>query len=992
MKKLLLFLLSIIPYIYGYATITVDVGKSATITCKATAPDGYIDHVFFYYTDPDDANYVALGYNSADCQATIYGLQAKANIKIEVVYTYTYIGMYDNRRHVGSGSYYEYITVNHSLVAGTPYKEKNEEGYYMWFLLSQMNNEWFVATCPTNKTMSCFDSYNVEGKITIPSTVQGFPVRMIAGNSFFCCFDITEVVIPSSVREIGADAFYNCGLEKVVCLSKTPPTDYTPKNGKRKSAFYGCTSSATLFVPKGCKTKYQNADGWKEFSTIKEIGSDGVVVNSVKLDYDKLNLNIGDSQQLTSTVSPSDATDGSCEWTSSNTNVATVTSNGYVLATGAGTATITCAANDGGGAKAECTVVVNKVAIDSLSLNSQGELLSVGETKTLTYGVLPANASDKSVTWYSDNTEVATVDNLGVVTAKSMGTAVITCTSNDDNSVSVSCRIKVRNAKVKSVVAGGEYSLILKEDGSLWACGYNHYGQLGDGTNTDRETPVKIMDGVSSVATGNSHTLILKDDGTLWTCGLKDYGQLGYYTSTSQSTPKKIMSGVSSIGAGSFHSLIVKTDGSLWVCGGNYYGELGDGTTTDRSTPKKVMDGVSSVAGGYHFTLIVKTDGSLWACGRNGLGQLGDGTTIDRSTPRKIMDNVSSVAAGNGHSLIVKTDGSLWACGSNFFGPFGDGTTTGSKTPIKIMDDVFSVASKREHSLIIKTDGSLWACGYNTFGQLGDGTSTHKSMTAKKIMDGVLYVAAGDDHSLIVKTDGSLWACGSNKYGQLGDGTTITSYSPKMIMEGYSEEAPVVELSNAGYATFYDSKNSYALPKGLSASVVSSFSNNKLEFKSIADGKTSNNIVPKGTAVMLVSDNETGGLYTLTQTSDDATYTGTNYLHGSDETTMTYSEGNDYYYKLTYGNGKSFNVFGWYWGNSNGEAFMIEEHRAWLALPKTVATRGFTADGYATGTDEIDIVDETGAIYDLQSRRIMKPNASGIYIKNGKKVLINKTK
>lgn len=662
---------------------------------------------------------------------------------------------------------------------------------------------------------------------------------------------------------------------------------------------------------------------------------------SISVTPENVQLTLKETANLKYTLEPSDAY-AQITWTSSDESVVKVNTSGKITGVSEGVATITATTDNG--LSASCAVVVKKVAVESLSFISQGELLSIGESKTLNYELLPANASDKSVTWSSDNTDVATVSNTGVVTAKAMGTAVITCTSNDDSSMSACCRIKVtKNAEVKSVAAGANHSLIVKSDGSLWACGWNEYGQIGDGTTTDRHTPVKIMYGVASVAAGNAHSLIIKNDGSLWACGRNDYGQLG------------------------------------------------DGTTTDKLTPVKIMDGVASVAAGVRHTLIIKNDGSLWACGRNQCGQLGDGTTTDKLIPVKIMDDVSSVAADGIHSLIVKTDGSLWACGWNAQGQLGDGTTTDRHTPIKIMDGVSSVAAGYNHSLIVKTDGSLWACGYNPYGQLGDGTTTDRH-TPIKIMDDVLSVAGGDAHTLIVKTDGSLWACGYNVVGELGDGTTTDSHIPKMIMEGYSEEPPVVELSKAGYATFYDSQNSYALPQGLSASVVSSFSNNKLEFKSIADGKTSNNIVPKGTAVMLVSDNETGGLYTLTQTSDDTTYTGTNYLHGSDETTMTSSEGNDYYYKLTYGNGKHFNVFGWYWGDSNGEPFIIEEHRAWLALPKTVATRGFTADGFATGTDEIDIVDETDEIYDLQSRRIMKPNASGIYIKNGKKVLINKTK
>ena len=93
------------------------------------------------------------------------------------------------------------------------------------------------------------------------------------------------------------------------------------------------------------------------------------------------------------------------------------------------------------------------------------------------------------------------------------------------------------------------------------------------------------MDGVSSVATGEFHTLIVKKDGSMWACGDNSCGQLGDGTKTERHTLVKIMEGVTSVAAGGNggkeHSLIVKKDGSLWVCGNNHFGQLGDGTRTD---------------------------------------------------------------------------------------------------------------------------------------------------------------------------------------------------------------------------------------------------------------------------------------------------------------------------------------------------------------------------------------------------------------------------
>jgi alpha-tubulin suppressor-like RCC1 family protein len=84
------------------------------------------------------------------------------------------------------------------------------------------------------------------------------------------------------------------------------------------------------------------------------------------------------------------------------------------------------------------------------------------------------------------------------------------------------------------IAAGDNHSLLLKADHTLWATGYNVYGQLGDGTTTNRNAPVKIMENVKAIAAGDAHSLILKTDNTIWAAGLNSYGQLGDGTNTNR--------------------------------------------------------------------------------------------------------------------------------------------------------------------------------------------------------------------------------------------------------------------------------------------------------------------------------------------------------------------------------------------------------------------------------------------------------------------------
>lgn len=90
------------------------------------------------------------------------------------------------------------------------------------------------------------------------------------------------------------------------------------------------------------------------------------------------------------------------------------------------------------------------------------------------------------------------------------------------------------------------------------------------------------MSDVKAVAAGSYHTIILKNDGTLWATGSNSYGQFGNGTSTNQNTPAQIMSNVEAAAAGYAHTMVLKTDGTLWAAGGNGRGQLGDGTVVER--------------------------------------------------------------------------------------------------------------------------------------------------------------------------------------------------------------------------------------------------------------------------------------------------------------------------------------------------------------------------------------------------------------------------
>ena len=161
-------------------------------------------------------------------------------------------------------------------------------------------------------------------------------------------------------------------------------------------------------------------------------------MTSVSLDKTTLALEVDGTTTLVATVKPTDATDKTVSWSSDNTSVATVDVNGKVTAVAAGSATITVTTTDGG-KTATCAVTVTAptppatVNVTEVNLNKTTLPLVVGNSETLVPTVTPSNATDKTVSWSSDNTSVATVDANGKVTAVAAGSATITVTTTDGN-------------------------------------------------------------------------------------------------------------------------------------------------------------------------------------------------------------------------------------------------------------------------------------------------------------------------------------------------------------------------------------------------------------------------------------------------------------------------------------------------------------------------------------------------------------------------------
>ncbi len=358
-------------------------------------------------------------------------------------------------------------TVGTGLEVGDLFVAKTPENVEMFFVVDETGKSmgkasetgcsvgYAAANRPDTYTNPpCCINANYDGVITIPATAEGFPIQVIAPSAFANA-KVTSVIIPSTVYDIELNAFKDCQnlasvtLPEGVILNNGTFQNCTaltsielPKDVQlwaSETIFGGCTdlttitvndetpcylqgsilvddpSKVTLHVPVGSKAAYEAADYWKEFKEIVE--------PKVKLSKNEATIEKGKNLTLKATLTPSDLTDKTVTWESSNTAIATVSSAGKVKGVKAGTATITCT-SQATGAKATCKVTVGYVKLEKVEA-----VIEKGKTVTLTATVYPSSLTDKTVTWKSSNTKIATVSTAGKVKGVKAGTVTITATS-----------------------------------------------------------------------------------------------------------------------------------------------------------------------------------------------------------------------------------------------------------------------------------------------------------------------------------------------------------------------------------------------------------------------------------------------------------------------------------------------------------------------------------------------------------------------------------
>jgi alpha-tubulin suppressor-like RCC1 family protein len=361
------------------------------------------------------------------------------------------------------------------------------------------------------------------------------------------------------------------------------------------------------------------------------------------------------------------------------------------------------------------------------------------------------------------------------------------CTNGDDNNSSYTSN------ENKSIAIGYGQSFIIdnSDNGKVYVAGLNDCGQLGIGDNNDRNVFTEISSisdkNVIAISAGFDHSLVLSNDGRVYAAGWNRQGQLGLgdtnnrtvFTEVSSLSDKNIVA----IAAGYNHSLALSDNGKIYAAGYNQRGQFGLSYTDNRS----VFAEVSSLSGKYIIniaenelhSLALSNEGKVYALGGNYNGQLGLGDTDNRGVFTEVpsLNNITAIAVGNFHSLALSDDGKVYAVGKNKFGQLGLGDTNDlsffTEVPFLSDKNIVAIAAGYEHSLALSDDGRVYAAGWNQQGQLGLGDNDDRNVFTEVLSlsdKNVIAINAGFDHSLVLSIDDRVYAAGRNSYGQLGLG------------------------------------------------------------------------------------------------------------------------------------------------------------------------------------------------------------------------------
>jgi alpha-tubulin suppressor-like RCC1 family protein len=374
----------------------------------------------------------------------------------------------------------------------------------------------------------------------------------------------------------------------------------------------------------------------------------------------------------------------------------------------------------------------------------------------------------------------------------------------------------------------------LLADTTVWCWGLNSQGEIGDGTTHDRLTATEVsgLSAVSAIALGgNRACALLAPHGTVECWGANSWGQLGDGTTTDRLTPVPVLglSAVTAIATGDADACALLADTTVWCWGYNVAGQLGDGTTINRLTPVQVsgLSGVTAIsASGPDTCALLALDRTVECWGANFSGQLGNGTTADQATPGPVLGlvGVTAISSGAGDTCALLAGGTVSCWGYNNEGELGDGTTTDQHLPAPVLglSGVTAIAASPVgyDTCAVLADTTVRCWGANADGELGDGTTTLRTSPVPVANIGPLSVGT---HAICARATDSTGntsdglACTDLTVGV--EGTTAAGTDIVVVPTGSTSASEPVSLTfssvgTPGTTTLTTSTTAPPLPAG----------------------------------------------------------------------------------------------------------------------------------------------------------------------------------
>jgi uncharacterized protein YjdB len=532
---------------------------------------------------------------------------------------------------------------------------------------------------------------------------------------------------------------------------------------------------------------------------------------SVDVTPDPASVDVGSTQQLSATVRDlgGNALSGfSPMWSSMDEPVATVDSNGLVTGEQGGSATITAVVDDGNGNQVMGTATVNVGApVANVVVNPTALDLFVGEQAQINVTVEDANGntlSGPTVTWTSQDTNIATVDSSGLVDAVAVGTATITAESGG-----VSATVTVEVVEWTQISAGRGYSCAVVSSGDGYCWGMNSPdGVLGNGTtdsgtfatpmgDADKDVPSLIQGGhdFQQIEAGLFHTCGLDTTGQVYCWGANGAGHLGSGASAPSAVPVAVSGSYTfvDISLGANHACALEASGNLYCWGSNQDGQLGlgSGSTSSSRVPQRVPNlTVAEFSAGASHTCATSTAGDTYCWGSGGDGEIGDGNNTTRMSPTQISgaQQFTNLTAGWGHTCALNASSEVYCWGSNVHGELGDGTTNSSPTPLlaDASHTYTELALGLGATCGIDTNMDVFCWGFNGQGNLGTGSPSGPKFNPVLLTGGYgwTHLALGRQHTCgLASGEFDAFCWGDNDNGQLGNGGTQNYLAtPNMVL------------------------------------------------------------------------------------------------------------------------------------------------------------------------------------------------------------------